>query len=192
MANKRAKVLTDHELDTLMEYVAGGRHPQRDQAILALSYKAGLRANEIAGLRRTDTMTPNGEMSHEIFIGAHISKNNRERVIPMHPIVKDALVNLYAVQPESESIAYSPYGRTDAMTPNALTVMLHRLYDSAKLEGCSSHSGRRTFITKTPRSANLVGCSLKDVQSLAGHADLRTTERYIELSDQVGELVNAA
>jgi integrase len=47
-------------------------------------------------------------------------------------------------------------------------------------EGCSSHSGRRTAITKWARNITTAGGSLKDVQEMAGHADLGTTQKYID------------
>ena len=49
-------------------------------------------------------------------------------------------------------------------------------------EGCSSHSGRRTFITNAARRISTVGGSLRDVQVLAGHSALSTTQRYIEIN----------
>jgi hypothetical protein len=48
------------------------------------------------------------------------------------------------------------------------------------MDGCSSHSGRRTFITRATRKVSQVGGSLRDVQELAGHTSLAMTQRYIE------------
>lgn len=53
-------------------------------------------------------------------------------------------------------------------------------YRTVSLLGCSSHSGRRTFITNAARKISMVGGSIRDVQILAGHSSLQTTQRYIE------------
>jgi integrase/recombinase XerD len=58
--------------------------------------------------------------------------------------------------------------------------LFHRWYRHLGFEGCSSHSGRRTFTTNAARKISTVGGSLRDVQALAGHSNLRTTQRYIE------------
>ena len=66
------------------------------------------------------------------------------------------------------------------MRASAIVNWFAALYRRAGLTGCSSHSGRRTFITKAARLIFKVGGSLRDVQQLAGHASIETTQRYIE------------
>jgi integrase/recombinase XerD len=63
--------------------------------------------------------------------------------------------------------------------------LFHRWHRHLGFEGCSSRSGRRTFITNTARKISAVGRCLRDVQVLAGHTNLRTTQRYIEANPEV-------
>ena len=70
--------------------------------------------------------------------------------------------------------------RSRGMSPQAVVNLFWRWYRHVGFDGCSSHSGRRTFITNTARKISMVGGSLRDVQMLAGHSNLRTTQRYIE------------
>src|SRR5207253_11078336 len=70
--------------------------------------------------------------------------------------------------------------RGGGLSPARVRLWFHRLYTSLKMDGCSSHSGRRTFITRAARSVSQVGGSLRDVQELAGHTSLAMTQRYIE------------
>ncbi len=63
---------------------------------------------------------------------------------------------------------------------NSVAHWFKRYYASLGFDGCSSHSGRRTFITGAARRVSEAGGSLRDVQQLAGHASLQTTQRYVE------------
>lgn len=66
------------------------------------------------------------------------------------------------------------------MTPLSIVVWFNRVYRELSLAGCSSHSGRRTFITRAARLVHQAGGSLRDVQLLAGHRSIQTTQRYID------------
>lgn len=60
------------------------------------------------------------------------------------------------------------------------------LFAGLGFEGCSSHSGRRTFFTSAARNIHRTGCSLRDAHLLAGHASIETTERDID-GDTTGQ-----
>ena len=66
------------------------------------------------------------------------------------------------------------------MRPNSIVNWFIALYRELGFEGCSSHSGRRTFITQAARLTHKAGGSLRDVQLLAGHQSIETTQRYID------------
>ena len=66
------------------------------------------------------------------------------------------------------------------MTPLSIVVWFNRAFRNIGLHGCSSHSGRRTFITRAARLVHKAGGSLRDVQLLAGHRSIQTTQWYID------------
>ncbi|MDP4300215.1 tyrosine-type recombinase/integrase, partial [Leptothrix discophora] len=48
-------------------------------------------------------------------------------------------------------------------------------------EGATSHSGRRTFITNLAAQ----GVSVRVLAALAGHRSIQTTQRYIDVNDNM-------
>jgi integrase/recombinase XerD len=107
----------------------------------------------------------------------------RARVIPIHEELKGALETLMAQWPErvaaGQPVVFSERGRFGA---NGVALWFKRIYQDADLTGASSHSGRRTLLTNLARHCAQAGASLRDMQRIAGHADLGTTERYVEPS----------
>jgi integrase len=99
-------------------------------------------------------------------------------MIPIHPDLRFALESLRRVAVHSEYVIASE--RRAAMTPSSIVVWFNRAFRSVGLKGCSSHSGRRTFVTRAARLVHKAGGSLRDVQLLAGHRSIQTTQRYID------------
>ena len=93
----------------------------------------------------------------------------------------DALEEYTARQCLKGSLIKSLSGR--AINAQVVTNWFSNLYSELGFEGCSSHSGRRTAITKWARNISAVGGSMRDVQILARHSSLAMTQRYIEVSE---------
>ena len=175
-----AKVLAAGEVRRLQARAGRGRHGLRNKAIVMLSFKAGLRACEIAGLDWSMVLRPGGRVSPLLLVGDTIAKNGRGRQLPVHPDLRALLVQLHAKQGKPTSGPIIRSQRGGHMTPRSVVNWFGRLYRELCLDGCSSHSGRRTFITRTARLVSRAGGSLRDVQILVGHRDLATTQLYID------------
>lgn len=178
MAGKQAKILSPKHIEELLFFAGTTRYPERNRLIVLLSVKAGLRAIEIAKLSWDMVIEPTGEIGSVIELRDSAAKMGSGRTIPLHSDLRDALVSwrggLHSVGPVIRS------ERGGHMTPLSIVIWFSRAYEALGLEGCSSHSGRRTFVTRAARAVHQAGGSLRDVQLLAGHRSIQTTQRYIE------------
>lgn len=178
MAGKQAKILSPDHIDDLLFFARHTRSPLRDRVIVLLSAKAGLRAGEIAKLAWPMVLEASGGVSTILELHDSAAKKQHGRLIPLHPDLRAALSALLAVSHGTGSIVQS--GRGLPMKPLSIVIWFQRAYRKLGFEGCSSHSGRRTFITRAARNVHKAGGSLRDVQMLAGHRSIQTTQRYIE------------
>jgi integrase/recombinase XerD len=183
---KQAKTLNKNQVGAVQNFLAGRRNALRNQTIFLLSIKAGLRAKEIAKLRWEMVLDADGTLSACLSLSDDASKGKSGRRIPLNKELKAKLNELQ--QQQVQDNCYLPLGhviqteRADRTSPQAIVNMFSSWYRDLGLIGCSSHSGRRTFITNAAQKITTVGGSLRDVQYLAGHTSLQTTERYIEYS----------
>jgi integrase len=178
MAGKQAKILKGAEVSALLRRVARGRYPERDRAMVLLSLKAGLRAGEIAKLRWAMVTDPDGKVGRAINLHDAIAKKGSGRTIPIHPQLRDVLIELRQTAPLGDAVIGSERGA--AMRPSSIVNWFAVRYRQLGFEGCSSHSGRRTFVTRAARLVFRAGGSLRDVQQLVGHASIDQTQAYIE------------
>jgi integrase len=181
---KQARALDEKRLKQAL----AAAKSERDTAMLLLSIKSGLRAIEIAGLTW-------GNIDFEApALLLKQTKGDVQRIVPLGKEVVQALLKYRATLggrhgPERPVFTNHHARPGEALTANAVTVWFHRFYAGLGWERFSSHSGRRTFATNVARNIIQAGGSLKDLQTLLGHADLSTTAKYIEASEDAQKRV---
>jgi integrase/recombinase XerD len=178
MPGKQAKILSTEQIKRLLVFASTTRNPDRDKLIVLLSLKAGLRAGEIAKLTWDMVLGPTGEIGSVIELRDCAAKKKSGRLIPMHRSLRTALAAWRKMTTGTGPVIRSEHG--GAMRPVSIVNWFALAYQAVGLEGCSSHSGRRTFITRAARLVHKAGGSLRDVQLLAGHRSIQTTQRYID------------
>jgi integrase len=178
MAGKQAKTLSTDDIKDLLVYASCTRHPLRNSVIVLLSAKAGLRAGEIANLTWDMVLNGGRQISGLIELADNAAKKCSGRSIPVHPDLAAALTAWQQIAPASPYVIASERG--GPMTALSIVVWFNRAFKNIGLKGCSSHSGRRTFVTRAARVVHKAGGSLRDVQLLAGHRSIQTTQAYID------------
>ena len=179
MPGRQAKFITPMVERRMLTWAARQRHPERARVILMLSLKAGLRAGEIAMLTWPMVVDPRGRVGSVIELMDCAAKKGSGRRVPIHPDLKSALARLRVLSPDLNGPVV-PSSRGGHLRANSVVNLFVALFRELGIEGCSSHSGRRTFITRAARSAHKAGGSLRDVQLLAGHRSIETTQQYID------------
>jgi integrase/recombinase XerD len=181
---KQAKILNRKQIELISAYLGSKRNGIRNETMFLLSVRAGLRAKEIANITWSMITDANGELGDFINLTNIASKGKSGRVIPINKQLKSKLTELYTYEKSyfrhdiNSRIVRTE--RVDATSAQTIVNMFQGWYIDLGLIGCSSHSGRRTFITNAAKKISTVGGSLRDVQFLAGHTSLQTTQRYIE------------
>ena len=179
---KQAKILSKGQIEAVLAYLTSTRYPVRNRVVFLLSVKAGLRAKEIASLTWEMVTDAEGILGEAISLTNGASKGRSGRSIPLNKDLRWSLGQLKDIadkqsRPSSYIVTSERGGRVSAAS---IVNMFADWYRALGFSGVSSHSGRRTFITNAARKISTVGGSLRDVQLLAGHSALGTTQRYIE------------
>lgn len=194
MAGGQAKILSDVDVRRLLKVAKESRHPIRNMVIVQLSVRAGLRASEIALLDWSMVTDGRGNIANVITLPGAITKYGLARRLPMHGELKSALARLRGRTGRRGPVIASERVPSETafdgltseqilpmpMSPKSIVNWFTQACRQAGLEGCSSHSGRRTFVTKAARLISKAGGSLRDVQQLAGHRSIETTQAYID------------
>ena len=184
--SKQAKTLTQQELRRVLDYTATRKHSARNRALLMTTHLSGMRVGEVASLRNSDVLDAEGNIRTEIRLSAEQTKGNEARVVFVSDKLRKELelytrlMNASTINPTLKFF-YSQKRSSDGFTANTLTQFFHYLYKRAGVDGASSHSGRRTFITNLASK----GVGVRVLMSLAGHKNISTTQAYIDVNDDM-------
>ena len=173
----QAKTLTAAELKQVLGHIAASnRHAARNRAMLLLTHWAGLRVGEVAALKIADVLNSDGTVKEEVRLAAQQTKGSNARTVYLGSKVRTELARyaaaISATDP-SKPLFYTQ--KRSGFTANTLAQHFFHLYKAAGIEGASSHSGRRTYLTGLADK----GISIHILKSLAGHRNIATTAAYL-------------
>ena len=179
----QAKTLTENELKIVLAIVAQGRHATRNRLMILLSHWSGMRVGEIAALRISDVIYHDDKICDEIRLTAEQTKGCQSRVVMigerLRKEIKCYCEQLKKIVP-SAPLIYSQKSR-QGFSANSLCQEFKTIYQRSGIQGATSHSGRRTFITVLANK----GIGVRVLQSLAGHKSIATTQVYIDVNDEM-------
>ena len=184
LMTKQAKVLTAQEIRRVLDYVATRAHAERNRAMFLTMLYAMLRVKECAALRYADVLDAEGKVKTEIYLTAEQTKGRKGgTVFVSEKLRKELQAYVKAVPPKdlTDKLFYSQKRPSEGWNSNTLCQYFHHLFRNCAISGGSSHSPRRTGITNLADK----GVSARVLQSIARHANLSTTQCYIDVNDVI-------
>ena len=174
---KLPQILTSKEVELLLaQPECTDAKGYRDRAMLELLYATGIRVSELISLNITDVNLSAG------VIRCH--GRDKTRMIPMYPAAVRALteyINFIRPQmiaaPDEQALFVNVGG--ERMSRQGFWKLIKQYAAKAGIEtDITPHTIRHSF------AAHLVqnGADLKAVQEMMGHADITTTQTYLNLS----------
>jgi integrase/recombinase XerD len=181
---KQAKVLNNAEIRKVLDYCATRKHASRNRALVMMMFNTGMRVSEVASLRIRDVMDTDSNIKNEIRLLAENTKTNEARTVFVNEKLRKELqqyAKIYANTNPNNKFFYSQKRDSEGFTANTLTQHFHYLYKRVGLDGASSHSSRRTFITTLANK----GIGVRVIMGLSGHKALSSVQCYIDCNSEL-------
>jgi site-specific recombinase XerD len=153
----------------------------RNRALVMVLAGCGLRRSEVAGLDLADYLEGQSQLRV-------LGKGNKERLVPLHPAVEDALKAWIRTRRGFQAGPLFYRGengdqiRFKRISPRGVYSVVMRLAKGASVSGIRPHDFRRTFISVLLGE----GRDLAIVSKLVGHASVETTSRYDRRDERAG------
>ena len=184
---RHAQTLNEAQFRKVLQYCKTRRHVNRDTTIFMVSFYAGLRAKEIAALKLRDVFDADGNVREQFTLERDQTKGGQCRTVYINKRLAKALFD-YGLDKNLDNLSRPLFESQKGghFSANTMCQLFLDIYKACGFKDASSHSGRRTYIT---RLANK-GVGVRLLAALAGHSHISTTQRYIDVNaDQMKEAV---
>ena len=173
------KVLSESDIDKLLNIPLNDAFSYRNKAILELMYASGLRVSELINLKVND-------IDLNMALLKTLGKGSKERIIPIGDYALNYLKiyikeyrDLLIKKNVNDYLFLNNHG--NKLTRQGLFKILNKL---AREQGIktelSPHTLRHSFATHLLNG----GADLRSIQELLGHSDISTTQIYTHISKQ--------
>lgn len=178
----QSKILDEKELKQVFRSIELGSHSKRNTTIVILSHYLGLRSKELSSLKIGDVYE-NGSVKKVLRLFSSYTKGSKHRDVSLeNKVVIKTITDFIKERIEEDKLTFhleSPLFRSQKKTsfsPNSMVRVLGDIYKNAGFNNVTSHSGRRSLITKLSYS----GIDINSIRQIAGHSSISTTQRYIQ------------
>lgn len=150
----------------------GAMSNQKHRLLLALSYGAGLRVSEVVAVRV-------GDIDFDgLTIHIKQAKGRKDRISVVPEKLREELKGLTARKSHADFVFASEQGGK-LTTRTAQKIFEHALAKSRINKPATFHSLRHSFATHLLEN----GVDIRYVQELLGHNNIRTTQRYTQVTN---------
>ena len=189
---KQARTLSDKELNLLLLYINTRKYAARDRLMVLFTFHAGMRIKEVVATLIKDVLANDGTVKFEINLSAEQTKGKFGRTVVLADKLRKEIQIYLQTQYDSKELIALNYSdhinkplfatqKRDSFDANTACYHFHMLFKAAGLDGASSHSGRRSFLSALSAKA----VPLKVLMELAGHRQAQTTMRYINVTQDM-------
>lgn len=178
-AQKLPKVLSEDEVNNLLDINLKTDFDYRNKAMLELMYSSGLRVSELINLTLNDIDTKSAIV--RVF-----GKGSKERVIPLDEYACEALDNYilyhrYNLFKHGENNYLFLNNHGEKMTRQGFFKILQKLAKEKNIKtSFSPHTLRHSFATHLLKH----GADLRSIQELLGHSDISSTQIYTHITNE--------
>ena len=135
-----------------------------------------MRVGEVAALRINDVLNSDNTIKDEVRLMPEQTKGKHARTVYLNERMRKEIsqyLRVLRIKDVSKPLFYTQ--KQDGFSANSLAQYFFYLYAACSLDGCSSHSGRRSFLTGLANK----GTAIHILKALAGHRSISTTASYL-------------